>query len=53
VAGIGSADFTKRHQAILEGERAAQAAMPQIQAILSKLQAEGRLPLPGAAAPAR
>jgi NTE family protein len=53
VAGIGSADVTKRHQAILEGERAAQAALPQIQAILSRLQAEGRLTLPGAAAPAR
>ncbi len=47
VAGIGSADFTKRHQAILEGERAAQAALPQIQAILSRLQAEGRVTLPG------
>ncbi|NPU84002.1 MAG: patatin-like phospholipase family protein [Syntrophaceae bacterium] len=53
VAGIGSADFTKRHQAILEGERAAQAALPQIQAILVRLQAEGRLTLPGAAPPAK
>jgi NTE family protein len=46
VAGIGSADFTKRHEAILEGERAAQDALPQIRAILSRLQAEGRLALP-------
>lgn len=53
VAGIGSADFTKRHQAILEGERAAQAALPQIQAILSRLQAEGRLTLPGTTIPAK
>jgi NTE family protein len=53
VSGIGSADFTKRHEAILEGERAAQAALPQIQAILSRLQQEGRLTVPEAKTPAR
>jgi len=53
VAGIGSADFSRRHEAILEGERAAQAALPQIQAILSRLQQEGRLTVPGVAQPAR
>ncbi|MDD5232299.1 MAG: patatin-like phospholipase family protein [Syntrophales bacterium] len=40
---IGSADFSKRHEAILEGEMAAAEAMPKIQAIISKLRAEGRL----------
>jgi len=40
---IGSADFTKRHEAILEGEVAASEAMPRIQAIISRLRSEGRL----------
>jgi NTE family protein len=31
---IASGDFTKRHEAILEGETAAQAAMPKIRALL-------------------
>lgn len=39
VNGIGAADFTQRHRAILEGERAAQAALPQIRAKLAALQA--------------
>ncbi len=34
VGHIDSGDFTKRHEAILEGERAAQAALPKIQALL-------------------
>lgn len=44
VGYIGSADFSKRHEAILEGEKAAMAAMPDINAIISKLRHEGRLP---------
>jgi NTE family protein len=44
VGYIGSADFSKRHEAILEGERATMAAMPDINAIISKLRQEGRLP---------
>ncbi|HEX9206061.1 MAG TPA: patatin-like phospholipase family protein [Candidatus Deferrimicrobiaceae bacterium] len=34
VGQIASGDFTKRHEAILEGERAAQAALPDIRALL-------------------
>ncbi|MCX5841592.1 MAG: patatin-like phospholipase family protein [Deltaproteobacteria bacterium] len=44
VSRIGSTDFTRKHEAILEGEKAALAAMPAIQAILSRLRQEGRLP---------
>lgn len=44
VSFIGSADFEKRHEAILEGEKAAAQAMPRIQQILAKLRQEGRLP---------
>ncbi|MBW6502871.1 patatin-like phospholipase family protein [bacterium] len=36
VGYIASGDFTKRHEAILEGEKAAQAALPKIQALLEK-----------------
>jgi len=43
VGFVGSADFTRRHEAILEGERAAQAAMPGIEALLAKLKLEGRI----------
>ncbi len=41
---INSSDFERRHEAILEGEKAATDAMPQIRQILSKLRQEGRLP---------
>ena len=41
---ISSSDFDKRHEAILEGERAAAEALPRIQAILARLRQEGRLP---------
>jgi NTE family protein len=41
---IGSSDFSKRHEAIMEGEKAANAALPAINSILSKLRQEGRLP---------
>jgi NTE family protein len=43
VSHIGSADFTKRHEAILEGERAAIEILPQIQKIVAQLRLEGRL----------
>ncbi|MBI5101013.1 MAG: patatin-like phospholipase family protein [Nitrospirae bacterium] len=43
VGHIGSADFEKRHEAILEGEKAAYEAMPRIKEILSRLTQEGRL----------
>ena len=41
---INSSDFERRHEAILEGEKAAAAAMPRINQILGKLRQEGRLP---------
>jgi len=44
VGYIGSADFSRRHEAILEGEKAAMAVLPDINAIVSKLRQEGRLP---------
>ncbi|MDA8125908.1 MAG: patatin-like phospholipase family protein [Deltaproteobacteria bacterium] len=44
VGHIGSSDFEKRNEAILEGEKAATQALPQIQTILAKLRQEGRLP---------
>ena len=44
VGHIGSSDFTKRHEAILEGEKAALAAMPAIQTMIAKLRQEGRIP---------
>jgi NTE family protein len=44
VGYIGGADLSRRHEAILEGEKAALAAMPAIQQVLSKLRQEGRLP---------
>jgi len=33
---IGASDFTRRHEAVLEGEKAAMEALPRIQQILSK-----------------
>jgi len=44
VGFVGSADFDHRNEAIMEGEKAAWAAMPQINAILTRLRQEGRLP---------
>jgi hypothetical protein len=35
--------MTKRHEAILEGEKAAIEAMPAIQDIITRLRQEGRL----------
>lgn len=43
VSVIGSADFDRRHEAILEGEKAALIAMPAIQGVLKKLRDENRL----------
>ncbi len=44
VGHIGAADFSKRHEAILEGEKAAMDALPKINQIIAKLRQEGRLP---------
>jgi len=43
VGYIGSSDFEKRHEAILEGEKAAADVMPSIQSIIENLRQEGRL----------
>jgi NTE family protein len=43
VAYIGSGDFSKRHEAILEGERAAIETLPQVTQIVNRLRLEGRL----------
>jgi NTE family protein len=43
VAYIGSADFSKRHEAILEGEKAAIEALPKLMQIITQLRQEGRL----------
>ena len=40
VLEYGSADFTRRNQAILEGEKAALAVLPQIREAVRKLQAQ-------------
>jgi NTE family protein len=44
VGYIGSSDFTKRHEAIMEGEKAANDAMPAINTLINNLKKEGRLP---------
>ena len=43
VGYISSSDFSKRHEAILEGEKAANEALLQIRGIIAQLQQEGRL----------
>jgi len=43
VGYIGSTDFSKRHEATLEGEKATLEALPKIQAIVNKLRQEGKL----------
>lgn len=45
-AGMGAADFTRKHEVMLEGEKAAQAALPLIRQKLQ--QASGRKPAGGA-----
>jgi NTE family protein len=44
VGHIAGSDLSKRHEAILEGERAAAEVMPAIQKRLAALRQEGRLP---------
>lgn len=44
VGYIGSSDFSKRHEAILEGEKAALEALPKMKEILDRLKKERRLP---------
>ncbi len=43
VGHISSSDFSKRHEAVLEGEKAATEAMPKVKEIIEKLRTEGRL----------
>jgi len=43
VGTLGSADFSRRHEAVLEGEKAALLALPHIQEIIARLKKEGRL----------
>ncbi len=43
VGYIASSDFSRRHEAILEGEKAALEALPQITSLVAKLRQEGRL----------
>ena len=43
VGYIEPGDFSKRHEAVLEGEKAALEALPAINALVSRLQQEGRL----------
>lgn len=42
VGQIGAVDFTRRHEAILEGERSAVQALPKIREILSRVRPEWR-----------
>ena len=44
VGYIGTSDFSKRHEAIMEGEKAAAEALPAINQVLTKLREAGRLP---------
>ena len=43
VGHIGAADFSKRHEAILEGEKATLSALPDINQIISRMRQEGRI----------
>jgi len=43
VGYIGSSDFSKKHEAVLEGEKAALEALPKIKELVNKLNQEGRL----------
>ncbi len=43
VGHISSSDFFKRHEAILEGEKAATEALPKVKEIIDRLRQEGRL----------
>jgi NTE family protein len=43
VGYISSSDFSQRHEAILEGEKAATEALPKVKEIIDRLRLEGRL----------
>ncbi|NTU42782.1 MAG: patatin-like phospholipase family protein [Nitrospirales bacterium] len=43
VGHIGSSELEKRHEAIMEGEKAAMEALPRIRAMVDKLKKEGRI----------
>jgi NTE family protein len=43
VGHIGAADFSKRHEAILEGEKATLSALPTIIQIISRMRQEGSI----------
>jgi NTE family protein len=43
VGRIGSGDFDKRHEAILEGEKAALESLPRIRELIEALRQQGRL----------
>lgn len=43
VGYIASGDFSKRHEAILEGEKAATEALPKIKGIIENLRRQGRI----------
>ncbi len=43
VSFVGSADFEKRHEAIIEGEKAALETLPAIMNMVEKLKQEGRI----------
>ena len=43
VGYIGAADFSKRHEAILEGEKATLSALPNINQIISRMRQEGSI----------
>ena len=43
VGHISSSDFSKRHEAILEGEKSAIEALPKIYEVLDRLKKEGRM----------
>jgi NTE family protein len=44
VGYISSSDFSKRHEAVLEGEKAATEALPKVKEVIDRLRLEGRLP---------
>ena len=44
VGYISSSDFSKRHEAVLEGEKAATEALPKVKEVIERLRLEGRLP---------
>jgi NTE family protein len=43
VGHLGTTDFTKRHEFVIEGEKAALLAMPKIQEGIARLKREGRI----------